>query len=98
MSAFSDLITFQDSFTFNLNGVNHSINSVNDIFKVQDLMLNEEILKRSKRRYKVYERQEAEKKSEGPCPQTGGISAFTFLNFLMGVISIAATVVNNNNK
>merc|ERR1711868_227505 len=32
------------------------------------------------------------------CPSSSGISAFTFLNFAMGAMSLAANVVNNINS
>ena len=95
------LVPFEDQFTLHLQGVNYSISNLKDIYAVQDeilLKLNEEeqpVLNRVRRRYKVYERQKPAEPPEGACPQTGGVSAFTFLNFLMGTISIAASVINN---
>ena len=55
---------------------------------------------RQGRRYLVYDRppEEKKKKKQRKCPSSNGISAFTFLNFAMGAVSLAANVVNNINS
>ena len=53
------------------------------------------------RRFLVYDRKkekEGSKKKGRKCPASGGISAFTFLNFALGAVSLAANVVNNINS
>ena len=98
------LINFQDTFVVPFSGQNVSVVNINQLNqlhqKMMHVMYEPDIIDHNivKRRFKIYEKKEPEKKQEGACPQTGGISAFTFINFMMGVISIAATVVNNNNN
>ena len=55
---------------------------------------------RESRRYLVYDRppEKKKKKKKRKCPSSNGISAFTFLNFAMGAVSLAANVVNNINR
>ena len=55
---------------------------------------------RASRRYLVYDRppEKKKKKKKRKCPSGNGISAFTFLNFAMGAVSLAANVVNNINS
>ena len=55
---------------------------------------------RQERRYLVYDRppEGKKKKKQRKCPSSNGISAFTFLNFAMGAMSLAANVVNNINS
>ena len=54
---------------------------------------------REGRRYVVYDRpKEEKKKKKQKCPSGNGISAFTFLNFVMGSVSIAANLMNNVNS
>ena len=93
---------FQDNFIVPFMGQNLSVSNLNDLFAVhqtmRQAMFNDHSHHVVKRRYQIYERKEPEKKSEGACPSTGGISAFTFINFLLGVVSIAANVLNNNNN
>ena len=52
------------------------------------------------RRYLVYDRppEKKKKKRRQRCPSSNGISAFTFLNFAIGAVSLAANVVNNINS
>ena len=51
------------------------------------------------RRYVVYDRPKKEKKKKKQkCPSGNGISSFTFLNFVMGSISIAANIIDNINS
>merc|ERR1711868_88816 len=62
-------------------------------------LINAEELTRVKRKYMIYEKQKPKKKEKAAnCPPTGGISTFTYLNFLIGVISVAANVINNVNS
>jgi len=53
---------------------------------------------REGRRYVVYDRPKEEKKKKKQKCGGGGVSAFTFLNFVMGSVSIAANLMNNVNS
>ena len=53
------------------------------------------------RRFLVYDRKkekEGSKKKGRKCPASGGISAFTFLNFLAASVSLAALLGSNTNS
>ena len=86
---------FQDQFYVPFEGYNFTITNLQDLMHVHEL-INVEELTRVKRKYMIYEKQKPKKKEKAAnCPPTGGISTFTYLNFLIGVISVAANVINN---
>ena len=93
-------MALQDHFIVPYSGLNHSVTNLGELYKVYYDITNDEnlILDRVKRRYKIYERKDPDKKPEAGCPSNNGISVFTFLNFMIGVVSVAANVINNNNN
>ena len=88
---------FQDQFIVPFDNYNFTINNLQDLLEIHEkISLDENELSRVKRRYMIYEKQDPKKKEKAPnCPPTGGISAFTYLNFLISVISVAANIINN---
>lgn len=86
---------FQDQFVIPFDGYNYTITNLQDLMHVHELLNTEELI-RVKRKYMIYEKQKPKKKDKAAnCPQTGGISTFTYLNFLISTISIAANVISN---
>ena len=86
---------FQDQFIIPFDGYNYTITNLQDLMHVHEILNAEELI-RVKRKYMIYEKQKPKKKDKAAnCPQTGGISTFTYLNFLISTISIAANVISN---
>ena len=88
---------FQDQFVVPFDNYNFTIANLQDLLQVHEkIAFEENEISRVKRKYMIYEKQEPKKKEKAPnCPPTGGISSFTYLNFLMGVISVASNIINN---
>ena len=75
--------------------------TVSDLYQAQTrLKRSLDGNERQGKRYLVYDRptEKKKKKRRQKCPSSNGISAFTFLNFAIGAVSLAANVVNNINS
>ena len=77
-----------DHFIVPFSGLNHSVSNIDQLMKVYYELSNEDdqILDRVKRRYQIYEKRNPEKKPGTSCPSNNGMSVFTFLNFMIGVV------------
>ena len=84
-----------DHFIVPFSGLNHSVSNIDQLMRVYYELSNEDdqILNRVKRRYQIYEKRNPEKKPGTSCPSNNGMSVFTFLNFMIGVVSVAANVI-----
>ena len=97
-----DGVTFVAPFPVNSNSSsNYEIKCLSDLRILQEEIEQRHLGPRVKRRdFVIFEKPKKKEKIDVDmfCPPSSGLSAFSFMNFMMGTISIAASIMNNINN